>query len=231
MRMGGAGAAPARVLGAAPAGVAPSRAPDTTVVAPGRRAPVARASSTTRPRPTTRRAATRWPSRASRTTSSTYPNTDLTDNAQYWIGECHYAQKKLPGGGRGLRQAPEAVAQERQGRRGAAQEGLRPARARPEGRGRRPAPVRRPRVSDLRGGPARPRPPEDARGRRPLTGLRTRRSGCDRLPRRRGCRGATSKTERRSLDGKHQVGGEADRPDEPAPASATRACVRACAAP
>ena len=24
----------------------------------------------------------------------TYPNTDLTDNAQYWIGECHYAQKK-----------------------------------------------------------------------------------------------------------------------------------------
>jgi tol-pal system protein YbgF len=25
----------------------------------------------------------------------TYPNTDLTDNAQYWIGECHYAQKKF----------------------------------------------------------------------------------------------------------------------------------------
>jgi len=24
----------------------------------------------------------------------TYPNTDLSDNAQYWIGECHYAQKK-----------------------------------------------------------------------------------------------------------------------------------------
>ena len=24
----------------------------------------------------------------------TYPNTDLTDNAQYWVGECHYAQKK-----------------------------------------------------------------------------------------------------------------------------------------
>lgn len=24
-----------------------------------------------------------------------YPNTDLTDNAQYWIGESHYAQKKL----------------------------------------------------------------------------------------------------------------------------------------
>jgi tol-pal system protein YbgF len=23
-----------------------------------------------------------------------YPNTDLSDNAQYWIGECHYAQKK-----------------------------------------------------------------------------------------------------------------------------------------
>lgn len=23
-----------------------------------------------------------------------YPNTDLTDNAQYWVGECHYAQKK-----------------------------------------------------------------------------------------------------------------------------------------
>jgi tol-pal system protein YbgF len=26
----------------------------------------------------------------------TYPNTDLADNAQYWIGECHYAQKKYP---------------------------------------------------------------------------------------------------------------------------------------
>jgi tol-pal system protein YbgF len=26
----------------------------------------------------------------------TYPNTDLSDNAQYWIGECHYAQKKFP---------------------------------------------------------------------------------------------------------------------------------------
>ncbi len=25
-----------------------------------------------------------------------YPNTDLSDNAQYWIGECHYAQKKFP---------------------------------------------------------------------------------------------------------------------------------------
>ncbi len=23
-----------------------------------------------------------------------YPSTDLSDNAQYWIGECHYAQKK-----------------------------------------------------------------------------------------------------------------------------------------
>jgi tol-pal system protein YbgF len=23
-----------------------------------------------------------------------YPNTDLSDNAQYWIGECHYAEKK-----------------------------------------------------------------------------------------------------------------------------------------
>jgi tol-pal system protein YbgF len=23
-----------------------------------------------------------------------YPSTDLTDNAQYWIGEAHYAQKK-----------------------------------------------------------------------------------------------------------------------------------------
>ena len=23
-----------------------------------------------------------------------YPNTDLTDNAMYWIGESHYAQKK-----------------------------------------------------------------------------------------------------------------------------------------
>jgi tol-pal system protein YbgF len=25
-----------------------------------------------------------------------YPNTDLSDNAQYWIGECYYAQKKWP---------------------------------------------------------------------------------------------------------------------------------------
>jgi len=25
-----------------------------------------------------------------------YPNTDLSDNAQYWIGECLYAQKKFP---------------------------------------------------------------------------------------------------------------------------------------
>ncbi len=25
---------------------------------------------------------------------SAYPNTGLSDNAQYWIGECHYAQKK-----------------------------------------------------------------------------------------------------------------------------------------
>jgi TolA-binding protein len=25
-----------------------------------------------------------------------YPSTDLADNAQYWIGECHYAQKKYP---------------------------------------------------------------------------------------------------------------------------------------
>ncbi len=25
-----------------------------------------------------------------------YPNTDLSDNAQYWIGECLYAQKKYP---------------------------------------------------------------------------------------------------------------------------------------
>jgi tol-pal system protein YbgF len=25
-----------------------------------------------------------------------YPSTDLSDNAQYWIGESHYAQKKYP---------------------------------------------------------------------------------------------------------------------------------------
>jgi tol-pal system protein YbgF len=25
-----------------------------------------------------------------------YPNTDLSDNAQYWVGECYYAQKKWP---------------------------------------------------------------------------------------------------------------------------------------
>ena len=27
---------------------------------------------------------------------ATYPSTDLSDNAQYWIGECYYAQKKWP---------------------------------------------------------------------------------------------------------------------------------------
>ena len=27
---------------------------------------------------------------------ASYPNTDLSDNAQYWIGESHYAQKKYP---------------------------------------------------------------------------------------------------------------------------------------
>lgn len=27
---------------------------------------------------------------------STYPNTDLWDNAQYWLGECYYAQGKYP---------------------------------------------------------------------------------------------------------------------------------------
>src|SRR4030095_14054095 len=25
---------------------------------------------------------------------ASYPSTDLSDNAQYWIGECHFAQKK-----------------------------------------------------------------------------------------------------------------------------------------
>lgn len=27
---------------------------------------------------------------------ASYPNTDLSDNAQYWVGECYYAQKKWP---------------------------------------------------------------------------------------------------------------------------------------
>lgn len=27
---------------------------------------------------------------------STYPDTDLWDNAQYWLGECYYAQRKYP---------------------------------------------------------------------------------------------------------------------------------------
>ncbi len=61
---------------------------------------------------------------------------------------------QVPGGDRGLHGAPQAVALERQGRRGSPEEGLRPARARPEAGGRRPAPVRHPRVSDLRGGAA-----------------------------------------------------------------------------
>ncbi len=27
---------------------------------------------------------------------ASYPSTDLSDNAQYWIGESHFAQKKFP---------------------------------------------------------------------------------------------------------------------------------------
>ncbi len=54
--------------------------------------------------------------------------------------------EEVPGGDRRLREAPEAVAGERQGRGRAPEEGLRDAGARPEGRGRRPAPVRHPRV-------------------------------------------------------------------------------------
>ncbi len=57
----------------------------------GRRPP----SSTTPLTPTTRRADTLSRSRASRTTWRAYPTTDLSDNAQYWIGESHFAQKKF----------------------------------------------------------------------------------------------------------------------------------------
>ena len=54
---------------------------------------------------------------------ASYPSTDLSDNAQYWIGESHFAQKKYPGGDRRLREAPQAVAGQRQGRRGLLKKG------------------------------------------------------------------------------------------------------------
>ena len=130
---------------------------DTTVVRPqpsGGRPPLP--SSTTRPTATTPRGATPWRSRASRTTSIAYPNTDLSDNAQYWIGESLYAQKKYKEAIAAFDKLLKQWPRERQGRGRAPEEGLRPDRARPEGRGRRPAPVRHPRIPVGGGSPTRP---------------------------------------------------------------------------
>ncbi len=101
---------------------------------------------------------------------STYPSTDLSDNAQYWIGESHFAQRKFQESIADFTELLKTVAGERQGGCGPVEEGLRPARAGPEGRGHRPAPVRHPRVPVLRGGPTGPGAAEDPRGGRQVAG-------------------------------------------------------------
>ena len=151
LRNAGAGTAPPRRLRLRPG--ATRRRSGRAVPRRGARRPP---SSTTPPTPTTPRDAMPSPSRASRTTWRAIPTTDLSDNAQYWIGESHFAQKKYARGDRGLR--PKLLKQWPASDKAAAallKKGYAMLETRPEARGGRPAPVRRPRVPGLRRGPPR----------------------------------------------------------------------------
>ena len=61
----------------------------------------------------------------------TFPETDLADNATYWIGECFYRQQKYAEAIAEYDTRAEAVPAQRQDRERPAEEGLRAARARP----------------------------------------------------------------------------------------------------
>ena len=88
-RRGGTAPAVRPAPGASPGAARAAAAP----AAPGARRPP---SSTTPPTPTTPRAATPSPIQGFEDYLASYPSTDLSDNAQYWIGESHFAQKKYP---------------------------------------------------------------------------------------------------------------------------------------
>jgi TolA-binding protein len=58
-----------------------------------------------------------------------FPETDLADNAIYWIGECFYRQQKYVDAISRVRPGAQAVSAQRQDRQRPAEEGLRAARA------------------------------------------------------------------------------------------------------
>ena len=101
---------------------------------------------------------------------STYPSTDLSDNAQYWIGESHFAQRSF------RRRSPistELLKQWPASDKAAAallKKGYALLELGQKAEAHRPAPVRHPRVPVLRGGPAGPGAVEDPRGGRQVAG-------------------------------------------------------------
>ena len=135
-------------------------APDTAVVA--RRAaghPVAGRALRHAPTPTyTKGPLSRSRSPGSGITWRPIPNTDLSDNAQYWIGESLLRAEEVAGRDRRLRQAPASSGPGATRPPRGLHEGLRAGwRLGPKAEARRPAPVRHPRVPHLRGSAPRAR--------------------------------------------------------------------------
>ena len=99
-----------------------------------------------------------------------YPDTDLSDNAQYWIGECQYSKQKFPEAIAAWDELFRAVPVERQAARRALQEGHGPREAGAPQPGPARVPLRRRPLPQLGGRPQGPRETQPALGACPASG-------------------------------------------------------------